>query len=477
MGIRYQAFKEFVRRYATVWRNVWSVRDQLDPPKRDEDERAFLPAHLELTETPLSAAPKWAARLIMLFALFALVWSLIGKMDIVAVAQGKTTPGSRSKTIQPLETAVVKNIAVANGEHVKTGQLLVELSGIGSDSDYTQSSQALQAARLTKLRQEAVLAALEKRQAPVLDKEQAAQWRLPDDDLAAATVLAQNQYQAWQTQDAQLQASLRGHEAEWRSLAAQVRKLEQVGKIESKRTADFKELLAQNFISQHAYYEQESKLIQNQNDLASQRNQMQQVQENIRQAQQNRLLNSQTLQRDTRDALRQADEQIEQLGGQTDKAQQRQQLMTLKSPVNGTVQQLATHTIGGVVTAAQPIMVVVPDEEQMEIEALLPNKDIGFVKAGQEAVIKIESFPYTRYGYLTGKVKSVSFDAVEHEQLGLVFAVLITLDKNYLMIDGQKVNLTGGMNVTAEIKTGKRRVIDYLLSPLQTKVDESLKER
>ncbi|MDO4249810.1 MAG: HlyD family type I secretion periplasmic adaptor subunit [Neisseria sp.] len=477
MGIRYQVFKEFVRRYATVWRNVWSVRDQLDPPKRDEDERAFLPAHLELTETPLSAAPKWIARLIMLFALFALVWSLIGKMDIVAVAQGKTTPGSRSKTIQPLETAVVKNIAVANGEHVKTGQLLVELSGIGSDSDYTQSSQALQAARLTKLRQEAVLAALEKRQAPVLDKEQAAQWQLPDDDLAAATVLAQNQYQAWQTQDAQLQASLRGHEAEWRSLAAQVRKLEQVGKIESKRTADFKELLAQNFISQHAYYEQESKLIQNQNDLASQRNQMQQVQENIRQAQQNRLLNSQMLQRDTRDALRQADEQIEQLGGQTDKAQQRQQLMTLKSPVNGTVQQLVTHTIGGVVTAAQPIMVVVPDEEQMEIEALLPNKDIGFVKAGQEAVIKIESFPYTRYGYLTGKVKSVSFDAVEHEQLGLVFAVLITLDKNYLMIDGQKVNLTGGMNVTAEIKTGKRRVIDYLLSPLQTKVDESLKER
>ncbi len=477
MGIRYQAFKEFIQRYTTVWRNVWSVRDQLDPPKRDEDERAFLPAHLELTETPLSAAPKWAARLIMLFALIALAWSLIGKMDIVAVAQGKTTPGSRSKIIQPLETAVVKNIAVKNGEHVKAGQLLVKLSGIGSDSDYTQSSQALQAARLTKLRQEAVLAAVEKRQSPVLDKEQAAQWQLPDDGVAAATVLAQNQYQAWQTQDAQLQASLRGHEAELRSLAAQVRKLEQVGKIESKRTVDFKELLAQNFISQHAYYEQESKLIQNQNDLASQRSQMQQVQESIRQAQENRLLNSQSLQRDTRDALRQTNEQIEQLSGQTDKAQQRQQLMTLKSPVSGTVQQLATHTIGGVVTAAQPIMVVVPDEEQMEIEALLPNKDIGFVKPGQEVVIKIESFPYTRYGYLTGKVKSVSFDAIEHEQLGLVFAVLITLDENYLMIDGQKVNLTGGMNVTAEIKTGKRRVIDYLLSPLQTKVDESLKER
>ena len=155
-----------------------------------------------------------------------------------------------------------------------------------------------------------------------------------------------------------------------------------------------------------------------------------QIDESIRQAQQNRVLNTQTLKRDTLDALRQADEQIAQLDSQTEKARQRKELMKLDSPVDGTVQQLATHTIGGVVTAAQPIMVVVPDEEQMEIEALLPNKDIGFVKAGQDAVIKIESFPYTRYGYLTGKVKNVSFDAVEHEKLGLVFAVTVALDKN-----------------------------------------------
>lgn len=111
----------------------------------------------------------------------------------------------------------------------------------------------------------------------------------------------------------------------------------------------------------------------------------------------------------------QADEQAVQLESQTEKARQRQSLMTLKSPVDGTVQQLAAHTVGGVVSAAQPIMTVVPDEEKMEVEALLPNKDIGFVKAGQEAVIKTESFPYTRYGYLTGKVKSVSHDAVENE--------------------------------------------------------------
>lgn len=477
MLFRLQAFRDLLRRYWAVWRGVWSVRFQLDPPKRSEDELAFLPAHLELTETPLSAAPKWAARLIMLFALIALAWALLGKMDIVAVAQGKTAPGGRSKTIQPLETAVVRSIAVNNGEHVRAGQVLVELEGVGSDSDLVQSRQALQAARLNALRLEAVLAALESAQPPQLDRAQAAAWRLDEKALAEAGVLAQNQYQAWYTQDAQLQTVLRGQQAQLRGIRAQVDKLAQMTSIEERRTADFKDLLAQNFISRHAYYEQEAKLIQSRNDLASQRNQLQQVQESIREAEQNRRLNTQTLQRDTLDALRQAREQMEQLTGQTERAQQRQQLMTLKSPVDGTVQQLAAHTVGGVVTAAQPIMVVVPDEEQMEVEALLPNKDIGFVQAGQEAVVKIESFPYTRYGYLTGKVKSVSLDAVEHEQLGLVFAVLITLDKQQLMIDGKPVNLTGGMNVTAEIKTGRRRVMDYLLSPLQTKVDESLKER
>ena len=473
--VRLGAFRDFLGRYRTVWRNVWAVRDQLDPPKRDADELAFLPAHLELTETPLSAAPKWSARLIMLFALLALLWACIGQMDIVAVAQGKTAPGGRSKTIQPLETAVVEEIAVGNGQHVKAGQVLVKLAAVGSDSDYTQAEQALQAARLSRLRQQALLSALDKHEPPQLSVE--GEEGLPPQALAEAQTLVRNQYQAWLEQDEQLQAVWRGHQAQLREAAAQEQKLSQLTAIEQQRTADFKDLLAKQFISQHAYYEQQSKLIQYRSDLAAQRNRLQQIRESLRETEQQRRLNSQTLRRDTLDALRQAEEQIAQLSAQTGKARQRQQWMTLTSPVDGTVQQLATHTVGGVVTAAQPIMVVVPDEEQMEIEALLPNRDIGFVRAGQPVVVKVEAFPYTRYGYLTGKVKSVSFDAVEHQQLGLVFAVLITLDQDYLVIDGQKVKLTGGMNVSAEIKTGRRRVSDYLISPLQTKVQESLKER
>ena len=230
----------------------------------------------------------------MLFALSALVWSLVGQIDIVAAAQGKTVPGGRSKTIQPLETAVVKSITVENGQHVKTGQILVTLEGIGSDSDYAQS-----VPRLSKLRQEAVLAAVEQRRPPQIDRQTAAAWQLPEAEITAAQILAQNQYQAWLAQDEQLQTALRGHQAELRSAEAQARKLEQVGHIENRRTEDFRDLLTQNFISRHAFYEQESKSIQNQNDLASQRSQIQQIKENIRQAEQSRRLNAQTLKRGT----------------------------------------------------------------------------------------------------------------------------------------------------------------------------------
>ena len=298
-----------------------------------------------------------------------------------------------------------------------------------------------------------------------------------DTDIQAAQLLAQNQYQAWATQDAQLQSVLRGHQAELQSIKAQEQKLIAVGTIEQQKTIDYKQLKADNFISEHAFLEQQSKSISNQNDLKSTRSQIQQIQAAILQAEQNRILNTQNLKRDTLDALRQANEQIDQYHGQTDKAKQRQQLMTIQSPVNGTVQELSIYTIGGVVQAAQKMMVIAPDDNHMDIEVLVLNKDIGFAEPNQDTVIKIESFPYTRYGYLTGKVKSISHDAVSHEQLGLVYTAVISLDKYTLNVDGKTINLTAGMNVTAEIKTGKRRVLDYLLSPLQTKLDESFRER
>lgn len=149
----------------------------------------------------------------------------------------------------------------------------------------------------------------------------------------------------------------------------------------------------------------------------------------------------------------------------------------MRAPVAGTVQQLAVHTVGGVVTPAQALLVVVPSEDALEIEATVLNKDIGFVRPGKDVIVKVDSFPYSRYGYLTGKVVSVSHDAAQDEQLGLVFPARVKLEWATLKIDGISARLNAGMSLSAEIKTGKRRVIDYLLSPFQQHTTEALRER
>lgn len=149
----------------------------------------------------------------------------------------------------------------------------------------------------------------------------------------------------------------------------------------------------------------------------------------------------------------------------------------MRAPVAGTVQQLAVHTVGGVVTPAQALLVVVPSEGALEIEATVLNKDIGFVRPGKDVIVKVDSFPYSRYGYLTGKVVSVSHDAAQDEQLGLVFPARVKLEWATLKIDGISARLNAGMSLSAEIKTGKRRVIDYLLSPFQQHTTEALRER
>ena len=172
----------------------------------------------------------------------------------------------------------------------------------------------------------------------------------------------------------------------------------------------------------------------------------------------------------------------------------------MTAPVDGTVQQLAVHTVGGVVTPAQALIVVVPADSRLEIEAMVSNRDIGFVKAGQSAEIKVDTFNYTRYGLLRGKVESLSADAVTRDKRedksnaphGLdkdaaaandsgsrepVYSARVSLEKTTMIIDDKPIDLSPGMAVTVEIKTGSRRIIRFLLSPLLRYGHESLRER
>ncbi|MBU1237110.1 MAG: HlyD family type I secretion periplasmic adaptor subunit [Gammaproteobacteria bacterium] len=473
ISLRLQAFADFFGRYATIFRHVWKERKSLDPHPRLPHEAQFLPAALELQETPVSAAPRIIMRLLIAFAVIALFWAIFGHMDVVATAQGKIVPNDRTKVIQPIETATVKAIHVTDGQTVKAGDVLIELDATDTTADSTRLTNDLAAARLQGARAQALLAAIASGKAPVLEAVRG----VAPERRAQEQRLLEGQYFEFRARLAQVEADIAKREAELASTREIVAKLEQTVPIARRRAQDFKNLVDKKFVSEHGYLEKEQARIELEADLATQKSRLHELEAGLREGSSQRAALIAETRRLALDSLGEAEQKSATTDQELIKAKSRNSLMTLRAPVDGTVQQLAIHTVGGVVTPAQQLMMVVPQDNPIEVEAYVENKDIGFVNPGQEAVVKVETFPFTKYGTVAAKVVSVSTDAVNDEKRGLIFPARVKLDRSTIQVENKTVNLSPGMAVTVEVKTAQRRVIEYFLSPLLQYKDESLRER
>ncbi|PWB58647.1 MAG: hemolysin secretion protein D [Nitrosomonadales bacterium] len=468
-----QALADLIRRYAKVFRHAWLQRRGLDSPALQAHEAQFLPAALALRDTPVHPAPRITLWLIMAFALIALLWAIFGRIDVVATAVGKIIPSGRTKVIQPMETAVVKAIHVRDGQTVQPGQVLIELDATTTAADTERLRSEAMTARLEALRSDAMLLALASGKPPRLE---------PVDGTDAARLRAEQsqasgQYQEYLARQQQLQAERARRQAELGATQEQVIKLEQTAPIARQRAEDYQKLVKENFISRHGYMEREQTRIEQEQDLALSRAKVSEIRAALVEVQQQQATLAAGTRRQLLDQRNLAAQKAASLEQELVKAEQRGRLMHLTAPVAGTVQQLAVHTVGGVVTPAQPLMVIVPRENVLEVEAMLPNKDIGFVNPGQDAEVKVETFPFTRYGTLHGKITQVSSDAIQDEKLGLIYSTRVKLARDTLQVENKRVRLTPGMAVTVEVKTGTRRVIEYFLSPLMQVSSESLRER
>ncbi|AVR95889.1 HlyD family type I secretion periplasmic adaptor subunit [Pseudoduganella armeniaca] len=468
-----QAFGDLSKRYGAVWRQAWAQRHRMEPVARLPHEAQFLPAALALQETPVSPAPRVTMWLLIGFVALALLWACFGHVDLVATAQGKVVPNDRTKTIQPFETATVKAIHVTDGQVVKAGDVLIELDATTATADQDRVASDLAAARLQVARGQALLAAL--------DNGGSARLARPSgvDELryAEAQRLLASQLAELGARQGRIDAEVAKREAELRSAQELVRKLEQTLPIARQRAQDYQRLVEQNFASKHGYLEREQARIEVEGDLANLTSRKKEIEAALREARGQRAELLAETRRVSLDSITDGQQKVAALEQELRKASTRGQLMRLTSPVDGTVQQLAVHTVGGVVTPAQPLMVVVPRDHALEVEAFLENKDIGFVKPGQDAEVKFETFQYTKYGTVHAHVTSVSHDAINDEKRGLVYSARVRMDQASIDVDGTAVNLSPGMAVTVEVKTGKRRVIDYFLSPLIVHTSESLRER
>lgn len=473
LPLQLQAIHDLLKHYGTVFRHAWRERANLDARPRLPHEAQFLPAALELQEMPVSPAPRVAMWLLIAFALLALLWAIFGHIDVVASAHGKIVPNDRTKVIQPIETAAVKAIHVTDGQAVKAGDVLIELDATTAAADIARTANDLMTAQLQAARAQALLAAIDTGKPPVLSTVK----EVSVAQLAQEQRLLQGQYGEYQAKLARIDADIAKREAEVRSTQEIIRKLEQTAPIARQRAQDFKDLVDKNFISRHGYLEKEQARIEQEADLATQHSRLKELTAALQEGRGGRSALVAETRRVALDSLHDGEQKAATYEQELVKAQSRGNLLTLTAPVDGTVQQLAVHTVGGVVTPAQQLMMLVPQDNPIEVETYLENKDIGFVNPGQEAEVKIETFPFTKYGTIHAQVTHVSRDAVNDEKRGLIFPARVNLERGTIQVENKTVNLSPGMAVTVEVKTARRRVIEYFLSPLLQYKDESLRER
>jgi hemolysin D len=461
---------ELLLRYKAVFQAAWAHRAELAGPARMADEAAFLPAALSLQETPVHPAPRRLAwGLIALFVL-ALLWACIGQIDIVAVAPGRIIVSDRTKVIQPLEASVVKAVLVKDGDKVQAGQVLVELDPTMATADMASVQEQLKAAISEEQRTQALLQLLSK-QKPLAQV-------LQDMNSDPATkAQLQSEWQDISAKLAKLDSEAYLRQAEIGTVKASIAKLEATIPMAQSREADYRALVDKGFISSHATQDKTRERIEMERDLATQKARLAEAMANAAETEQTKSAFRAETQRQLNDRHAEAATKHSQLNADRSKADQREKQTQLRAPVSGVIQQLAIHSVGGVVTSAQPLMVVVPDSPTVTAEVSIANQDIGFVNQGQTAEVKLETFSFTKYGTVNATVDNVTADAVTDEKKGSYYPATLTLAQKDMLIDGKRVPLSPGMNVTAEIKTGKRRIIEFLLSPVQRAGSESLRER
>ncbi|MCP4485865.1 MAG: HlyD family type I secretion periplasmic adaptor subunit [Gammaproteobacteria bacterium] len=466
----------------TVFRDAWQNRDQLGDDNKSRELAAFLPAALEIQQAPPNPIAKWLGRSLMILLSIGVIWACVGQVNVVASAEGKIIPSSRVKQIQPLEKAIVKRILVSEGQSVSKGQALIELDSTITRADQKRLQAELGSAQLNWSVSRALLKILDlplSRQKKLNNKsvvlEQVDSINKADVELHRRLVW--QQWQQYQTQRQSLQSAHRKNQAEQSASEQTIIKLDQTLPLITRRAGKAQSLYAQGYLPETDYLLLEEERIRQAQDLeiekqrlkqllAMEQDILQQIKTLTAQAKASQLTNLAEMQR-----------QIVALQEELSKAVDLNARRVLYSPVSGQVQALAVNTVGGVVTDAQVLMLVVPDEEQLEVEVFLENKDIGFVHEDLPAEIKVHTFPFTKYGIIDAQITSISDDATVDEKRGLIYGMQLLLSRNTIDVDGRRVKLMPGMAVTAEMQTGERRIIEFFLAPLLRARAESIRER
>jgi len=434
----------------------------------------FLPAILQLQEDPPSPLPRavlWAVLAIV--ALFG-AWAVLGRLDVVAVADGRLVPRSQLRVVQPAEGGVLRELVVREGERVKAGQVLARMDVRAAETDAAATEAELALRRLQLRRIEAEL-----RGAPLA--------RLDSDPPGAyEQVNAQHEARVHALEErlAEERALIATAGSEMQVSLETRTKLAGTLPVLREQEQAFERLARDGYAGRLMLAQRSRERLEAEQDLRAQEHRIASARAAIEQAER-RL---QRLYADYRAQLQgeriETERALSRLSQELEKLEHRRSLAELRAPADGVVKDLATHAAGAVLAPGTVLMTLVPEGEALVAEVWLANRDAGFVREGQDVRLKLASYPFQKYGLLDGRVLRVSADssergATEPGRPGVSFAyrAQIELLAQELIVAGERHALLPGMQLAAEIRIGERSVLEYLLSPIQGIAQEAGRER
>jgi hemolysin D len=441
---------------------------KLDPLAYD-----FRPDLLTIQQSPPAAWPRGLLLAIVGLLGLLLLWAVFAKLDVVATAQGRLVPITFTKVVQPAEAGVVLDILVKDGDVVKAGQVLLRLDARLAQSELAGLGRDVNIKRLTLKRIEAELA---DRAFNPLGTE-------PAEMVAQVEAQFKARRQSYLDAQAQETEALNKAKADLAGANQVLSKLRQTVPLYRQSAEAYDKLLKEGFVGEVAANEKKREFVEREQDFKAQESNVQSLQAVIAGSQQKlssiRSSYRSQLENERIETLTQLNKSSQEL----DKSTIKSGLLEIKAPNDGVVKDLAVTTKGAVVQAGALLLNVVPKGESVQAEVSLSNEDVGFITVGQKAQIKVAAYPFQKYGLIEGKVLLLAADSSDPKQQQtqqpqLSYRALVALDNQALTApNGEKLLLSPGMLISAEIHQGRRTVLEYLLSPVQRVGAEAARER
>lgn len=440
----------------------------------------FSPGLLSIQESPPARLPRAVMYTVGVLFVILMVWAIFGKLDIIASAEGRLVPETYIKIVQPSDAGIVQEILVKEGEQVKQGQVLMRMDTQIAEADAKTIGNDL-AMRSLQLRR--------------IDAELAGQVLVKGrDDPSDLFHQIESQYHdrrlSYTDALEQAQDALNKSQNEYHSAKEVLSKLQQITPILKQQADSYADMGKDGYVPQMTVLDKQRDYLEKSQDLRAQQLTVASLEAAVSQAKKQIDQITSKYRSDLQNERVEAGGQHRKLEQDWLKQEHKSGLLELKAPQSGIVKDIATHTIGTVVSPGTVLLSIVPENEPLVAEIMVKNDDVGFVYPHQKVKVKLAAYPFTEYGMLEGAVTRIQADSDSDTQTKdqsqskdkqqsppSVYKAIISLSSQVLESQGKKLKLVPGMQVVAEINQGNRTVMKYLLSPVRKTLDESGHER